>query len=71
MEFVELCMQFVLFQACQLTQTHVHNLACLNLVEVESSHQVVHRFLWTLGCTYDVYHLVDVVAGNDETFEDV
>ena len=64
-------MQFVLFQSSEGTQTHIDNFAGLDFVEVETYHQVVHRFLWTFSSTDDVYHLVDVVAGYDETLQNV
>ena len=64
-------MQFVLLQSSEGAQSHVDDFTCLNLIEVETHHEVVHRLLWIFGSTDDVYHFVNVVAGNDETFEDV
>ena len=37
----------------------------------EAFHQFLDCFLWRFGCTDDVYHLVDIVAGNDQSLKDV
>ena len=62
-------MELVHTQTCELGKTHVDNSLRLNLVELETLLQVALGVARSLGGTYDVHHLVDVVAGDDQTLE--
>ena len=69
LQFLKLLVQLVHLQTGQLAQTHVYDGASLNLVEVETLHEVVHGLLRSLRRADDVYHLVNIVASHDESFE--
>ena len=64
-------MQLVHAQARKLGEAHVHNGLRLKGVEVEALLEVGLGVGRRLAATNDVYYLVDVVAGNDEAFEDM
>ena len=65
------CMELVLFQAGQLPQTHFHNCSGLNFRQVEPLHKPFPGFIRGFGTPDDGDNLVDVVAGNDQSFEDM
>ena len=65
-QLVVFLVQLVHLQARQLAQAHVDDGACLNVVEAETLHEVGYGLLRRLRRADDVYHLVDVVAGDDE-----
>ena len=64
-------MELVLFQSSELTKSHFHDCLCLNVIEIEASLQVLNGFLRTLGSTDNVYHFIDIVAGNNQAFQNV
>ena len=63
--------ELLLHQVGQLAEAHFHDGLGLHLVQFEARHQAFDGGLRILGGTYDVDHLVDVVAGNDQPFQDV
>ena len=64
-------MQLVLLQASQLAQAHIHYGSRLYLIQLEALHQALHRILRSLRGTDNANHLVDIVACNDETFDNM
>ena len=70
-QFVVLIMEVFLPQACELRQTHIDDGLALQFVQLEAGFEVALGVGGRLAATYDVYHLVDVVRGDDEAFEDV
>ena len=64
-------MQLVDTQASQLTQTHVDDGLRLELVQVEALFQVALGVAGGLAVSNNVYHLVNVVDGDDQTLQDM
>ena len=62
-------MQLIHLQSSELTQAHIHNSPCLNIIEIEALHQVLDSLLWSLRCTYDMHYLVDIVASNNQSLK--
>ena len=70
-QLVELVVQLFQAQAGQLAQSHIHDGLTLQFIQLESLLQVALGIGWSLAGTDDVNHLVDVVAGDDQSFEDM
>ncbi len=70
-QLVEFIVQLLQAQARELAEAHIHDRLALQFVQFESLLQVALCVARSLAGTDNVYHLVDVVAGNDETLEDV
>ena len=64
-------MQLLLIEAGKLTEAHIHDGLALQLVEGKASFQGSLGIDGSLAFFDDIDHLVDVVACNDETFQDV
>ena len=70
-QVVELSVEFLLIEACELTESHLHDGLALNLVQSEAGLQSALCVLRSLALLDDIHHLVDVVAGDDESLQDV
>ena len=70
-EFFILCVQLVHTQARELRESHIDDCLRLQLVYVKPLLQVCLSLAWRLACADDMYNLVDIVASNDETFQNV
>ena len=70
-QVVVLLMQLVDTQASQLTQAHVDDGLRLELVQVEALFQVALGVAGGLAVSNNVYHLVNVVDGDDQTLQDM
>ena len=64
-------MKLLLIEACELPQSHLHDGLALQFVEAKAFFQSALCILRCLALLDDMHHLVDVVRGNDETFQDV
>ena len=71
LQFLKLSMQLIHTQSSQLRESHVYDSLRLYFVQVESLLQVALSVARSLRSAYDVHHLVDVVASDDESFENV
>ena len=71
LQIVELLVELVDAQTCELSQTHVDDGLRLKLVEIEAGLEVALGVGRRLTVSNNVYHLVDVVHGDDQAFEDV
>ena len=64
-------MQLLQAQTCELGEAHIDNSFRLQIVEVKTLFQVGLCFGRCFAGTNDMHHLVDIVAGYDETFQDM
>ena len=64
-------MELVLLKVGELTQTHLNDCASLNLVKVETLSQALTCLVGGLTAADDVDNLINVVAGDNQTLEDV
>ena len=64
-------MQLVLHKAGELTQTHIDNGRSLYFGKRETFHQTGPGLFGTFRRTYDLYDFIDVIASNNETFENM
>ena len=71
LQFLIFSMQLIHTQSGQLRESHVYDSLRLYFVQVETLLQVALSIARSLRSTYDVHHLVDVVAGDDESFKNV
>ena len=71
LQVVKLLMQLIDTQTCQLRQTHINDSLRLQFIQIEAFLQVALSIAGGLAVTDDVYHLVDVVDSNNQTFQDV
>ena len=60
-------MQLVDTQTCQLGKTHVHDCLRLEFVQFKANLQVMLGITWGLTISNNVYDLVDIVDGDDQT----
>ena len=67
----QLVVQFLLLQAGELAQTHLDDGTGLHLGEAEALTQALDGVLGRVAALDDGDHLVDVVTGDDESFQDV
>ena len=70
-QFVQFVMEFTLFQISKLTQTHLHYGPGLHIIQVKSLHQALTGLLSSLATTDNAHHLVDVVRGHDQAFDNM
>ncbi len=70
-QVIVLLVQLVYAQARQLREAHVNDGLRLQLVQFEALLQVALGIAGRLGVADDVNHLVNVVDGNDQSFQDV
>ena len=71
LQIVVLLMELLYAQACELREAHINDGLRLDLVELEALLEVTLGVGGCLAVADDVYHLVDIVDGNDQAFEDV
>ena len=64
-------MQLIDAQAGELREAHVNDCLRLQFVEFETLLKVALSVRRSLRCADDAHHLVDVVAGDDQAFEDM
>ena len=64
-------MQLLKTKSRQLAQTHVHDSLRLQLVKIEALFQIALGVRRSLRGSDDMYHLVDIVAGNYQSFKDM
>ena len=64
-QLVKLVVQLLQAQACELAQTHIHNRLALQFIQLETLLQVA------LSIRRSLAGLVDIVAGDDQTFQDM
>ena len=70
-QVVVLLVQLVDTQTCELAETHIDDSLRLQLVQVEALLQVTLGVRRSLTITDDMYHLVDIVHSDNQSFEDV
>ena len=64
-------MQLFYTQAGKLCQTHIDDGVRLQLIKVETFFKGTLSIRRSLSSADDVYHLINVIAGNDESLKDV
>ena len=64
-------MKLFLIETCELAKAHLHDGFALRLVEGKASLQSTLSILWCLTLFNNVNNFVDIVAGNDEAFQNV
>ncbi len=72
--FLNLCqltVQVVLLKISQLAQAHLYNGAGLHIIEAEAVAQTLTGHVGGLAALDDLYHLVNIVGGNNQTLKDV
>ena len=70
-QVVVLLVELIDTQTCELSQTHIDDGLRLELIEFEAGLQVTLGICGGLTISNNVYHLVDIVHGDDQAFEDV
>ncbi|CDA66876.1 unknown [Segatella copri CAG:164] len=70
-QLVEFIVQLLQTQACQLAEAHIHDCLTLKFIEFEALLQVALGIRWSLAGSDNMYHLIDVVAGNDQALENM
>ena len=70
-QLVEFIVQLFQTQACQLAEAHIHDGLTLKFIEFEALLQVALGIRRSLAGSDNMYHLVDVVAGNDQALENM
>ena len=71
LQFFIFGMQLIHTQTCQLAQAHVNDGLRLQFVKFETLFQVALCIRRCLGGPNDVYHLVDIVTGDNQSFKDM
>ena len=64
-------MELVDAQTGELCQTHVNDSLRLQLIEVEACFKVALGIRRGLRVADDMYYLINIIDGNNQTFEDV
>ena len=70
-QLIVFVLQLLSLQTCQSPQTHVHDSLGLCVREVEALHQLRLCLLHVGRAADDLYHLVDMVQGDEQSLEDV
>ena len=70
-QVIVLLMELIDTQASQLCQAHIDDGLRLELIEIEAGLQIALGIGRGLTVSDDVYHLVDIVDGDDQALEDV
>ena len=70
-QLVEFIMQLLQTQACQLAEAHIHDGLTLKFIEFETLLQVALGIRWSLAGSDNMYHLVDVVASNNQALKNM
>ena len=71
LQFFIFFVEFVLLDIGELGEAHVHDCLCLEIIQFKACLECFAGGLRVLGGADNMHHLVDVVAGNDKTFEDM
>ena len=71
LQVVILSMKFLLLQACELSQSHIHDSLRLHFIQSEALLQVLLSVLGRLALLDDLHHLVNIVRGDDQTLQDM
>ena len=71
LQLLELGVQLIDAQAGELREAHIDDSFRLQFVEFETLLKVALSVRRSLRCADDAHHLVDVVAGDDQAFEDM
>ena len=71
LEFVELGLQFLALESCELAETHLDDGLGLGLGETELADQPLAGLVHALGCTDVGDYLIDNVNGFEKAFQDV
>ena len=71
LQVVELLVELINTQTCELSQTHINDSLRLKLIEIEASLQVALSISRSLRVTNNMYNLVDIIYGDDQALEDV
>src|SRR5690554_8089447 len=66
-----LCTQLVLLQTGQLTQAHFNNGSGLYVGQFKAGNQILTCLVRSLRSTNDADDFVDIVAGNDESLQNM
>ena len=64
-------MQLLQTQACQLAEAHINDSLTLQFVEFKTLLQVALSIRRRLAGTDDMNHLINIVAGDNQSFEDM
>ena len=70
-QLVEFIVQLFQTQACQLAEAHIHDGLTLKFIEFEALLQVALGIRRSLAGSDNMYHLVDVVASNNQALENM
>ena len=70
-QFLIFCVQLFDTQARELRQTHVYDGFTLQFIKLETFLQIALCLRRSFALANDLHHFVDVVAGNDESFQNV
>ena len=68
-QLIKLIVQLFQTESCQLRQTHVNDGLALKFIKLETLLQVALRIRRSFALTDNVNHLINIVTGNDQTFE--
>ena len=71
LQLVIFCMQFFLLQTCELAQAHINNGLGLYFIQREALHQAFHSHLRRLATLDDTHYLINVVACNNKSGQNV
>ena len=70
-QLIELVMQLLQTQACQLAEAHINDSLTLQFVEFETLLQVALSIRRRLAGTDDMNHLINIIAGDNQSLEDM
>ena len=70
-QLIELVMQLLQTQACQLAEAHVNDSLTLQFVEFKTLLQVALSIRRRLAGTDDMNHLINIIAGDNQSLEDM
>ena len=70
-KFLIFSMKLIHLQTCELTQTHFNYGICLFFVKFKTFHQIFAGFSHVFRCANDMNNFVDIIAGNDKTFQNM
>ena len=71
LEFLIFSLQFINTQACERAQTHIHDCFGLQFVDIETCLQISLSIGRSAACTDNTYHFIDIIYGDDQSFQDM
>ena len=71
LQFLKFLMQLIDAESCQLRKAHVNNRFRLQFVKVETFFQIALSIGRCLRRTNDAHHFVNIVASNNQTFQNM